>query len=219
MNFLAHFHLSDGEEDLAGQWLADHLEPGWRDGLPAGVLRGVRLHQRIDSFTDAHPAALRSRRRLPARFRRYGGILVDVFYDHFLARQWACYRTEPLGSFAARCYETLGRQQTALTRRGRFVLERMAAQDWLSAYAQPEGAERALAGIGRRLRRANPLHEAGGALAGAYDGLGEDFAAFFPELERFAAAERERIALESIVAQGASAAGGTGSGALATSPA
>ncbi len=171
-----------------GQMLGDFLEPGWRDRLPPRIVEGVELHQRVDRFTDAHPVFLRSRRRLGDRFRLVSGVMVDVFYDHFLACNWERYHPERgLPAFSASVYDALQRRHGSLTARFQRVLPVMARQDWLSSYGRLEAVDRALLGLSRRLKRANPMAEGGQALRSNYAELEDDFHAFFPELERFAA--------------------------------
>ena len=192
MNFLAHVYLSrDDEELLVGQMLGDFLEPGWRERLPPRIRQGVELHQQVDRFTDAHPVFAVSRRRLGPRFRLYSGVLVDVFYDHFLACNWARYHPErPLDEFSREVYATLERHGDVLTGRFLRVLPFMREHDWLASYACLESVDRALAGISRRLSRANPLAEGGEALRQHYAALEGDFRAFFPDLEAFVASQR-----------------------------
>jgi acyl carrier protein phosphodiesterase len=192
LNFLAHVHLSrDDEELLVGQILADFLEPGWRERLPPRVRQGVELHQQVDRFTDTHPVFAVSRRRLGPRFRLYSGVLVDVFYDHFLARNWARYHPgRPLDEFSRDVYATLERHESALTGRFLRVFPSMRDHDWLASYARLDSVDRALAGISRRLTRANPLEQGGEALRLHYSEVEDDFHAFFPDLEAFVASQR-----------------------------
>ena len=188
MNFLAHAHLSRHDEELlVGQMLGDFLEPGWRERLPPGVARGVELHQKVDRFTDTHPVFGRSRRRLGERYRLYSGVMVDVFYDHFLARNWNRYHAERrLPEFTAYVYAVLKRHEASLTGRFVRVFPSMSQHDWLGSYGKLQSIDRVLLGIGRRLRRANPMAEGGQALRESYSELEDDFHAFFPELEAFA---------------------------------
>ena len=196
MNFLAHAYLSRADEDLLiGQLLGDFLEPGWRERLPARVAAGVRLHQRVDAFTDRHPAFLASRKRFEPRLRRYSGVLVDVFYDHLLARSWSRYHPDgPLEDFSASVYRALERRRGDLTARLARVYPRMAAQDWLSSYRRIEAVEQALAGISHRLSRPNPLAEGAAALRESHADFAADFDAFFPDLIAFAETETASLA-------------------------
>ena len=118
------------------------------------------------------------------------GVLVDVFYDHFLARNWGRYHPDgSLTDFSRRTYDVLERREESLTQRFRRVLPMMAQHDWLASYERLEAIDTALRGISRRLTRANPIAEGGEALREQYGELEGDFHAFFPELEAFVAAQ------------------------------
>ena len=183
MNFLAHLYLAgDDEDQVVGQVLADFLERGWRDRVSLGVLRGVRLHQQADLYTDQHELFRRSRERLPQPFRRYAGIVVDIFYDHLLATHWEQFHDVPLDEFAQSRYRILEGRTEGMTGRMRAVLPILVERDWLTSYRSREGVEYALAGVSRRLKRANPIAEAGAALWANREGFEQDFLAFFPEL-------------------------------------
>ena len=106
MNYLAHALLAgDHPADRIGGVIGDFVK-GPLDPLPAGLgpglAAGVMLHRRIDSFADTHPAFLRSRGRVSAARRRVAGVMVDMFYDHFLARHWAHFSDQALGDFTDR---------------------------------------------------------------------------------------------------------------------
>lgn len=196
MNLLAHIYLAGENEDhVVGQVLADFLERGWRKRASAGVVEGVRLHQQVDLFTDRHAAFRRSRERLPQELRRYAGIVVDIFYDHFLARRWNRFHQWPLERFAESRYAILRARADETTDLLQRILPRMAEQDWLTSYREVEGVERALAGVSRRLRRVNPIAEAGGALREDQEGFEEDFWAFFPDLEAHMIALKAKLDL------------------------
>ena len=183
MNFLAHLYLAGENEDyVVGQVLADFLERGWRERVSPGVLRGIRLHQQADLFTDRHECFRRSRERLPLQLRRFAGIVVDIFYDHLLANHWERFHDAPLPQFAQSRYRILEGRTEEMTERMRAALPIMVERDWLTAYRDVDGMERALAGVSRRLKRANPVAEAGAALQADRKGFEQDFLAFFPEL-------------------------------------
>ncbi|MBA1146029.1 DUF479 domain-containing protein [Ectothiorhodospiraceae bacterium WFHF3C12] len=195
MNYLAHLHLAEDSDDaLVGNLLGDFVK-GRPERLdyPDAIRRGILLHRRVDSFTDRHPVFRTSRARLGAPYRRFAGIIIDLAYDHFLARDWADYHDEPLPSFAARTYRALARHHHRLPPRLQRMAPVMSEQDWLSAYRELDNIERSLAGIARRLSRPTPLPWAGEQLRLHYAGLEADFNAFMPDLEAFARAERRRL--------------------------
>jgi len=188
MNYLAHLYLSPPEEDAwLGSLLGDFVKGAIGERYAPPVAAAIRLHRRLDSYTDAHAAVQRSKARVSRTRRRYAGIMIDMFYDHFLARSWQEFHDEPLGAFAARVYALLERRHAELPEDMRFVARRMMAQDWLASYARAETIHGALDRISTRLRRANRLAGAGEELLADYEGFESDFRAFLPEAKAFAA--------------------------------
>lgn len=187
MNFLAHFLLTpEDEELLAGQMLGDFLTKGWRERATPRTVLGVELHQAIDAYSDRHPIGLAARKRFRAPYRRYAGIILDVFFDHFLARDFEKYSGgESLEAFSARCYRALRARREQAPPRMQRAIDSMTTHDWLGAYASVDGVRGALRGISRRLRRENPLGEAAELLPELDSALEADFRAFFPELREF----------------------------------
>lgn len=188
MNYLAHLYLSPPHEDAwLGSLLGDFVKGAIGERYAPPVAAAIRLHRRIDSFTDAHAAVQRSKSRISRARRRYAGIMIDMFYDHFLARSWEEFHDEPLAAFSARVYALLERRRAELPETMQFVAQRMAARDWLGAYASAATIHGALDRISGRLRRANRLAGAGEELLADYAGFESDFRAFLPEARAFAA--------------------------------
>ena len=187
MNFLAHLYLASPDPDLMfGGVLADFVRGRAVNDYPDGIQQGIRLHTRIDAFTDNHPIVAAARRRFQPPFRRYAGILIDLAFDHFLASQWDAYSPRvPLDAFASDAYNLLQTNTSNRPERMRRVVAAMQRENWLLSYRDLEGIENALFRLGLRLSRENPLSEAGGAVRQHYSGLQSDFARFHPDLVRF----------------------------------
>ena len=186
MNYLAHLHLGgDAPAQLLGSLYGDFVKGPLAGQWPADIEAAIRLHRRIDAFTDSHPVQARARARFPAERRRYAGILLDLFFDHCLALHWADYAAEPLPAFTGRVYRVLA-AEPALPGRLALIAPRMAAQDWLGSYRDFAVLEQVLAGIGRRLSRPEVLDGSLAELERLYMPLSEDFRAFYPELVEFA---------------------------------
>ena len=149
----------------------------------------LALHRRIDSYTDAHPTVGASRARISPLRRRFAGILVDVFYDHFLARHLDDYSPVPLGQFTARVYWILSAHSNRLPERLSHIAPRMAQADWLASYRHLEAVGEALDRVAQRLKRGNPLLGSTDELVSNYAALEEDFRLFFPDVIRFASTE------------------------------
>ncbi len=191
MNYLAHLYLSaDSSEALVGGLLGDFVKGRLQPGrYPPRVLDAIALHRRIDSFVDRHPVTLHCRARFGPGFRRYAGILLDLFHDHFLARDWRAHAGEPLAAFTDRAYRAFARHEALLPPRARLVTRAMARDDWLGSYGHPDGVRRALRGIATRLGHANPLAAGHAELARDYRHLESGFRELLPEVRRFAAAQ------------------------------
>lgn len=192
MNYLAHALLAgDAPADRLGAMLGDFVKGPLPAGLPAAVAAGVALHRRIDSFADGHAVFQRSRARVSPLRRRYAGIMIDLFYDHFLAVHWHAYCNEPLPTFTAGVYDLLARHQPLLpTRLGR-IFPAMRSQDWLGSYREIEAVGAALDGMARhRLRQPNRLSGAVEELHADYAGFEQDFRQFFSDVREFATRHR-----------------------------
>lgn len=179
---------------MLGNFLGDFVRLGEEARYGVAMRRGIRLHRRIDGFTDAHPVFRRSRRRVRDSLRRYGGISVDLFYDHILAVTFAEYHEVNLEAFAEQVYRLLQMNETTLPPRLRSILPAMIRDNWLVSYRELEGIERALRGISRRLSRPIDLAASTEELRLHYDAFAADFREFFPEVSDFV--RRERAVME-----------------------
>lgn len=184
MNFLAHLYLYDGPtEERLGSMLADFVKGRQFDELSGALQRGVLHHRKVDAFTDSHPMFRQSVVRLKAKWGRYSPILVDVFYDHFLATFWSEYDGRPLRDFLNNVYTEYQDQRESYPYIITRPMDRIVASDRLMTYRQLDGIEDALRRISSLLKRRRvELHPAVGELRANYEGLAEDFHAFFPEL-------------------------------------
>ncbi|MGH8677378.1 MAG: ACP phosphodiesterase [Burkholderiales bacterium] len=186
MNYLGHLYLSPpGEDALLGSLLGDFVKGPLDDRYPPAVTRAIALHRKLDSFTDMHPEVRTSKSRISAQRRRYAGIMVDVFYDHFLARRWREFHDEPLATFAAHVYEVLNRRYEELPERLRDMAPYMIRHDWLGSYAEVGSIHCVLNRMSRRLKRENSLLGSADELVANYAHLESDFRAFLPQAQRF----------------------------------
>jgi len=186
LNYLAHLYLSANHPGLMiGNFIADHVK-GSGEGLYDGdILKGIRLHRMIDAFTDSHPVVEESKKRLRPVYRKYAPVIVDVFYDHFLAGDWPAYHHQELNAFSAGCYSFLKEQVRFLPARTVHMLSYMERQDWLSGYATLPGIRLALTGLSRRTSFDSNMQHAHLALEESYDDFHREFGEFFPELRAY----------------------------------
>ena len=196
MNYLAHCCLVPPLPGaLAGSVLGDVVHGRDLSPWPATVQQAIRLHRKVDTYTDNHPLVRECRERLQPPFRRYAGILLDVVFDHLLAKDFALYESRALRAVADATYADLNSVNHQLAdddqRRIAFIIR----HDLLYAYRDWTIVERGLAGIGRRLRRDNPLAVAAPALLPLLPFLSDAFVQFYPQLKSWAA--QQWVALES----------------------
>jgi acyl carrier protein phosphodiesterase len=183
MNWLAHLLLSEATPAFRlGAILPDLLSATALADLPADFKQGIQRHRAIDAYTDSHAVFRRSVRRFTPPFRRFGGILTDVFYDHFLARDWASFSDRPLPEFAADVYASFESRRADIPPEAYRGLQRMKAADLLCSYRDLSGIAAALHRISSRLRRPFDLAPSVHILERDYDLLHADFTQFFPEL-------------------------------------
>ncbi|MDB6144028.1 MAG: hypothetical protein JWP80_3072 [Pseudomonas sp.] len=194
MNYLAHLHLGGQRPaQLLGSLYGDFVKGPLPGRFAPDLEAAIQLHRSIDSFTDAHPLIKDSIARFPTQRRRYAGIVLDVFFDHCLARDWAVYAEQPLDVFTANVYRVLA-AEPELPERLALIAPRMAAHDWLGSYREFEVLEEVLGGISRRLSRPEGLAGAMHELQALYQPLSADFREFYPLLQDFAqAALAERV--------------------------
>lgn len=194
MNHLAHARLAGPESlDIAANLMGDFVRGRLGGRFPERVEAGLRLHRAIDVHTDDHPLHRQSRERLAPPFRRFAPILVDIYYDHFLARHFRHFHGKPVTAFTPVVYTSLERHVELLPPRLRRLVPIWRRSDLLAGYADLEVIDEVFAGISRRLTRRNPLPEGGLPLRDDYAGFEADFLEFYPALVEFA--QRQRAAI------------------------
>jgi len=194
VNFLAHLHVAPDEPGWqVGGVLADLVKGPDVAALPPAVRAGVVLHRQVDAFTDSHPAVVRAISRIGPEWGWFSGIIVDIYFDHILARSWPRYSDEPLRAFADRMYAVLETGLPHLGDEARGFLAGLIRSDRLVAYATRDGITETLARTARRIavrlpNKALPLADAVPLLVRLDRELAADFHEFYPQLVAFAAA-------------------------------
>ena len=187
MNFLAHLYLSgDDPATMVGNFIGDFVKGrNAMEQFEPAIIRGIELHRAIDEFTDSHAVVTESKNRLRPKYRHYSGVIVDVFYDHFLARNWDQYHQELLPDFADKAYDTIQSYDSILPSDVKYMMPYMIKGNWLVSYSNPEGIHRALSGMARRTPYESKMEEATVDLVASYELFKSEFDAFFPELKSF----------------------------------
>jgi acyl carrier protein phosphodiesterase len=183
MNFLAHIYLS-GDNDLMkiGNFMADGIHGKHFDTFPMEIQKGIILHRSIDTFTDAHPIFRQSTKRLHANYHHYSGIIVDIFYDHFLAKNWNDYSDERLDDYSERFYQSLRENHDSLTLKTQKMLPYMVNHNWLLSYQSIESIESVLARMDTRMKYESNMRFSVVELRTFYSEFESEFTAFFKEL-------------------------------------
>jgi len=188
MNHLAHTLLAGDDDFLRlGGLMGDFVHGQPDPALPEGVIAGIRLHRAIDVYTDAHPVVVQARSLLPTPFRRYGGILLDMWFDHLLARDFPRWSSQALDAYSSDVRELLHRHEPLLPPGLLRFRHYMEAHALPAGYARPEEMGAAFDGISHRLSRANPVGQALPVLVELDRPLQAAFEVFFPQLREFAA--------------------------------
>lgn len=186
MNFLAHIYLSgDNTSITIGNFIADGIKGKRYAKYPKDVQIGILLHREIDTFTDAHPTVRMSTKRLHNNYGHYSGVIVDILYDHFLAKNWSRYSDTPLDLYIDNFYEELKANFTILPLRIQKMMPYMIADNWLLSYAKIEGIQKVLNGMNHRTNNISGMHRATAELQEFYREFEDEFTVFFEELRVF----------------------------------
>jgi acyl carrier protein phosphodiesterase len=186
MNFLAHIYLSGNDEEImVGNFIADFVKGNKKNAYPDRVRKGIEIHRQIDDFTDHHVVTGRSKDKLRGKYGKYSGIIVDLFYDHFLAANFSEYSKVPLQDFSQNTYAILNKHSDLLPEGVHYFLPFMIERNWLLNYATIEGIGRALSGLSLRVSFENKMGESVVDLKEHYQSFENDFREFFPLLIDF----------------------------------
>ncbi len=183
MNFLAHIYLS-GDNDLVkiGNFMADGIRGKQFEHFPEDVQKGILLHRFIDTYTDSHDIFRKSTKRLHERYHHYAGVIVDIVYDHFLAKNWEKYSDEKLELFVNRFYHSLHDNYEILTEKTQGLMPYMIERNWLVSYRTTEGIQHILTQMDRRSKNVSRMQFAVEELTEFYDEFEEEFTLFFEEI-------------------------------------
>lgn len=183
MNFLAHIYLSfDDKEITLGNFMADSIRGNKFQHLPPRVQKGIKLHRFIDTFTDSHPIPKISSKRLHENYSHYSRVIVDIFYDHFLAKNWHVYSDVPLEIFVDNFYDLLEDNYEILPDGVKRMMPYMIADNWIFNYSKMDGIARVLNGMNRRTKNKSKMNFAIVDLEEHYIAFENEFTEFFEEL-------------------------------------
>ena len=183
MNFLAHLYLSRNNTNIMiGNFIADHIQGNKYEGFSAEIQQGIFLHREIDTFTDAHEVVRKSKRRLHERYRHYDGVIIDIFYDYFLAKNWTTYSEIPLELFTKSVYNLLDEIKLDLPIKSQQFINYMIEYNILFNYKYKDGIEKVLNGMNKRTKGKSQMNLAIEDLHSLEAEFEADFTVFFKEL-------------------------------------
>lgn len=183
MNFLAHIYLSGNNDYVAiGNFMADSVRGKKYKAFPEEIQKGILLHRGIDTFTDAHSVFRQSTKKLHQNYSHYAGVIVDIFYDHFLAKNWNKYSDIPLEDYVSNFYTKLEENYDILTDKVKTLMPYMISGNWLLSYATIDGIQQVLNGMNRRTKNRSKMNLATKELKEHYEDFEAEFTLFFDEL-------------------------------------
>ena len=186
LNFLAHIFLSNNDRFIQiGNFIADSVKGHRYENFPEKIKTGILLHRQIDWFTDNNEIVRNSKRRLDKKYGHYKGIIIDIFYDHFLAKNWLEYSEIPLQEFTHDFYKVLENNFEILPDNIQRLMPYLIKDDWLTNYANMEGIKKVLAGMNKRTHERSHMHLAMKDLEDNYEEFEQDFTSFFEILRNF----------------------------------
>lgn len=190
MNFLAHLYLAGNDTDsIIGNFIADHVKGNSINLYGENIKRGIRFHRMIDEYTDKNEIVMDAVINLRPYYRKYAGVVLDMYYDHFLGTQWSQYSAEPLPEFTLRMYKVLISHMNILPKRSQYILPYMMEGNWLLNYRHFDGLHQALSGIAQRTKFKSGLESSVEHLRNNYEFYGSSFNEFFPQLIKFSKSE------------------------------
>ena len=145
MNFLAHLFLSgESEKIMVGNFMGDYVKGRKYENYNTEIQKGILLHRAIDFYTDTHPIVSKSGQYFRVVYRKYAGVITDLIYDYFLAKNWAMYHRQPLSKFASHCHKVLIKNYLVLPKQVKMFLPFLIRSRRLETYAEIEGLRTAL---------------------------------------------------------------------------
>lgn len=166
--------------------MADSIKGNKKDSYPTTIRKGIELHRAIDFFTDQHEITNASKIRLRPKYGKYSGVIVDLFYDHFLAKNFNLYSEVTLEEFTLNTYRILTLNRDVLPDSVKLFLPYMIEKNWLLGYQSIDGIGRALTGLSKRVSFENKMDESVNELKTDYLLYENEFYQFFPQLITFA---------------------------------
>lgn len=197
MNYLAHIYLSGNDTDLRiGNFIADSVRGKDFSMFPKRVAQGIILHRHIDTFTDSHPVVRLSKDLIRSEYGHWSSVIVDLYYDHFLAANWSDFHETPLDHYVDHFYQDLTENYQLLPQKVKNFLPYMVEQNWLLNYATVEGISTIFNQMNHRTKNRSKMNFAPIELVKFYDEIERHFRDFFTDLQLHV--QHQDISLDSL---------------------
>lgn len=194
MNYLSHLFLAeDTEESKIGNLLGDFVKGRLNDDFSPEILKGIKTHRKVDFFTDGHALVKKTKKLISPGRSKYSGVLVDIFFDHFLTLKWNDYSDSDFDVFIEDTYKTLLKYQHIYPLKGKALIPRIVQKDWLRKYGDFEGLSLVFERMSVRVKRENPLAGSEDELRENYYEIEENFNIFFPEVIAYVEKIRDEL--------------------------
>ena len=188
MNYLAHLVLSRHDQKcLLGNFIGDEVKGKAYHNYPNDIAVGIKMHRAIDNFMDSHPVVKESKTRIRPSQGKFSGVVLDVFYDYLLCKNWNRYIDQEFGDFIEDIYSQLRQQKDLMPRFSQLIIEKMVEGDWLGSYQNIAGIERALTGLSKRTPYKNNMSSAASLLEQQEQQFSQEFNIYFPQVIEFCA--------------------------------
>lgn len=194
MNYLAHIYLSGADTQLRiGNFIADSVRGKDFSMFPDRVAQGIILHRHIDTFTDSHPIVKKSKDLIRAEYGHWSSVIVDIYYDHFLAANWSTYSDTALDIYVQDFYSDLTKNYAILPTKVQQFMPYMIAHNWLYSYATVEGISRIFHQMNNRTKNRSKMNFAPIELVRCYNEMDGHFREFFDELTQYVQLQKRAI--------------------------
>jgi acyl carrier protein phosphodiesterase len=183
MNYLAHVFLSGEDEEIViGNFIGDYVKGINFRKYSDSIKKGILLHRDIDAFTDRHKTVRKSKSLFKNRYGKYSGIIIDIFYDHFLARNWSKFSSVPLKDFTLNLHKILNKYFDILPEKVKQFVPSFIHSNWIEYYRSVAGIKQVLKRMSSITTLPDEASYAINVLKDNYNGLESDFLDYFPEL-------------------------------------
>jgi acyl carrier protein phosphodiesterase len=194
MNFLSHLYLSGNSEGiLIGNFIADSVKGSNFSQFSSEVQQGIIIHRKIDTFTDSHPIVEISKERLREKYKKYASVIVDIYYDHYLAKNWHKHSDIALNDYALNIYQLVTKNNSILPIKSAHFAKYMIEYNILYHYSKIEGIKRALKGMSQRASFVSNMEHATNELEEHYNDFENEFNAFFPDIQSYISEEIKKL--------------------------